>query len=589
MKENKPEIVNPQFVSQQLPTPVAMTFSGDEDIDYAFTRLSAAVAKMIKHTNLKDLQTALIEKSRSPKMLYKSSQIIPVIKEAQTFEMLRFMLADTTYWNFLDIRMMEAMATASMIPAAQEAIENYKKAFFSMTLKEAAPYFPVVPVKSGHTTMYEDLDKDIDPSQMTIGELHKHRFYLETEVIQTGPDTCTICSIKIGSVTIVWQIHLDNVYQAYISIKGKNSQLKSQAIRHLSIDQAIFLEARLPMLLRGEVVAKNGPIQQCSESGENQPYPLPTGYEWVVLGYDGIDEISEIYDKHSFIAKTKKDLQWIALHPNVQKTLLLGIKDSIQKILIHFIYCVPVTINIGGKVIPMVYLHQQSEQSGSYTPGLQHRLLIAGWKEAMRNLEKVGIYQAYITFAQETVFKPVVTVPHLIYSYEHSVLPYQSPKTIGLRIITSKDIPKALALTNQYSLQFEVSQIFQSEEEFSHHFLCPSIPDLVTTYVVEDPVTGDITDMFSFTAVVSTSPKLSLAQVTAVIVTKLPAKQLVTDMLIILKQQQFNKVGMFSDIVKRLQLDDLFLDTTFISYHLLYNYKYGEVDVENFCTFGNFF
>ena len=253
-KETKPELVNAQSIAQLLPTPVTTKFSQHENIENAFIKLSAAVTDIIQHSNFNRLQRACIEKARSPKMLNKSDQVIPVIKEAQSFQALCSMLADTTYWNFLDIRMMEAMATASMIPAAQETIENFKKTFFSMTLKEAAPYFPVVPVKSGHTTMHEDLDKD--PSQMTIGELHKHRFYLETEVIQTGPDTCTICSIKIGSVTIVWQIHLDNVYQAYISIKGKNSQLKSQAIRHLSIDQAILLEARLPILLRGEIVEK---------------------------------------------------------------------------------------------------------------------------------------------------------------------------------------------------------------------------------------------------------------------------------------------------------------------------------------------
>ena len=247
----------------------------------------------------------------------------------------------------------------------------------------------------------------------------------------------------------------------------------------------------------------------------------------------------------------------------------------------------PVTINIGGKVIPMVYLVQQSEQSVLYTSGLEQRLWVAGWKEAMRNLEKVGIYQAYVPFGQETVFKPVVTFNQFVYLYEYSVLPYQSPKTIGLRRITSKDIPKALALTNQYSLQFEISQIFQGEEEFSHWFLCPSIPDYVTTYVVEDPVTGDITDMFSFKAVSPPSQELLFAQVTAVIVTKSPAKQLITDMLIIAKQQQFDVVGILSDVVKRLQLDDLFLETKVIYYRLLYNYKYGEVDVENFCTFGH--
>ena len=120
--------------------------------------------------------------------------------------------------------------------------------------------------------------------------------------------------------------------------------MKSQAIRQLSIHQAILLEARLPILLRGEIVEKNGPIQQCSESGEYQPYPLPKRYEWVVLGYDDIDEISKMCDV------PKKHLQWVILHPQVQKTLLLGIKDTIRKVLIHFIHCVPVTLNIGGKI-----------------------------------------------------------------------------------------------------------------------------------------------------------------------------------------------------------------------------------------------
>ena len=120
-----------------------MQFSRNENIDDAFIKLSVAVTDIIQHSNFNRLQRACIEKARSPKMLNKSDQVIPVIKEAQSFQTLCLMLADTTYWNFLDTRMMEAMVTASMIPAAQETIENFKHTFFSMTLKEAAPYFPV--------------------------------------------------------------------------------------------------------------------------------------------------------------------------------------------------------------------------------------------------------------------------------------------------------------------------------------------------------------------------------------------------------------------------------------------------------------
>ena len=189
------------------------------------------------------------------------------------------MLADTTYWNILDTRMMEAMATASMIPAAQVAIENFKKTFYNMTLKEAAPYFPVIPVKPGYTTMNEDLDRD--PSQMTIWELHKHRFHLETKVIQTGPDTCTICQIKIGSVTITWQIHANHAYQAYSRLKGLDSQLSSLAIHFMSVP-AMELWEGLPFLWPGQEMGEVGPIE-LSNCIRQEPYPLPPGFEWYTL------------------------------------------------------------------------------------------------------------------------------------------------------------------------------------------------------------------------------------------------------------------------------------------------------------------
>ena len=104
---------------QPLPIPGSTQFSQDENIDDAFTKLSAVVTNLIRNANFNCLQRACIEKARSPKMLYKSNEVVPIIKGSKSFEELCFMLADTTYWNFLDIKMLEAMATASMIPAAK--------------------------------------------------------------------------------------------------------------------------------------------------------------------------------------------------------------------------------------------------------------------------------------------------------------------------------------------------------------------------------------------------------------------------------------------------------------------------------------
>ena len=86
-----------------------MTFSSDEDVDLAFSRLSAFVTKAIEDVNFNVLQRAAIERAKSSKMLPKSEEIVPIIKAADSFQNLCTLLADTPYWNFLDIRMLEAM------------------------------------------------------------------------------------------------------------------------------------------------------------------------------------------------------------------------------------------------------------------------------------------------------------------------------------------------------------------------------------------------------------------------------------------------------------------------------------------------
>ena len=144
-----------------------MNFSKEENINVAFSKLSASITTAIRTVDFSQLQRAAIERAKSPEMIQKSSGIVHIIKAAKSFQDLCTLLADTPYWSCLDVRMMEAMAAASLIPAAQQSVENFKTTFFGMTLTEAAPYFPIIRLKSAHTAMTEELDKD--PSKMTSG------------------------------------------------------------------------------------------------------------------------------------------------------------------------------------------------------------------------------------------------------------------------------------------------------------------------------------------------------------------------------------------------------------------------------------
>ena len=564
--------------------PVAIKFSEDENIENAFIKLSAAVTDTIQHTNFDRLQRACIERARAPTMFHKSNEIIQNINETNSFQRLCSMLANTTYWNFLDIRMMETMAIASMIPAAQETVENFKKAFFSMTLKEAAPYFPVITVKPNHTELHEELDRD--PSKMTIGELHKHRFYLETEILKTGPDTCTICRIVIGSVMIIWQIHVEHAYQAYSRLKKLHPQLSLQAIRFMSIPGMEKWEG-LPFLWHGQDIGEIGPIKSSSYV-RNKPYPLPQGFEWCVLNRSNFNEVIQLYDDINPSTPISRNLlEWFISSPHYRKGSLLGIRLSLNKKLVWFIACTPYHIRVGGKVLSLVNLQQTV---GPDATKQQNQLYNAGIKETMRILGSKGIFHAAIFTKYHLIPKPVITYD--VYSCPLlQSLPYATPRTVGLRRMKATDVPKALALTNQYTSQFEIGQVFQSEEEFSHWFLSP-LQDEVTTYVVEELNSGNITDMFSFRTGMfglGSTFRTKVAEAIAIVVTKSSAKQLITDLLICAQQQKAKMVTLPRFGLEEHLFKDFLKPSEWAGqgHCLFYNYNHPEVGDDNHCIFGH--
>ena len=571
-------------IPQLLPIPQQLTFTPAEPIDNAFIKLSAYVTALIQNTNFPSLQRACIEKASSPRMLRKSNEIVPIIKGAESFQALCIMIAETTFWNFLDIRMMEAMAIASMIPAAQIAIENFKKTFFNMTLKEAAPQFPVIAIKPGYTAMHEDLDRD--PSQMTIGELHKHRFYLEKEIVQAGPDTCTICRIMIGLVKIVWQIHVDHVYQTYSRLKTLHAQLSLQAIHLISIPATEDWE-ELPLLWRGQDIDKIGPIVSSNYAG-CEIYPLPQGFEWCALNSNNFEEIIQLSKYvNPFNPMAKNFLKWFISSPLYKKNCLSGIRLSSNKRLVMILLCTPYKVRVGKKLLSVVNLQQVVH----FCPDIEsqlHRLCNGLVKETLRKLASKNVFQALMCMNRYVIPKPVITYEIYFWNFHLQPLSYRAPRTVGLRRMKVSDIHEAFTFTNNYTAQFEIGKVFQSKEEFSHWFL----NSLVATWVVEEPNTGSVTGMFSFKTIDIDTEKV--AEVIGMVITSSIAEQLITDLLVCTKQQNATvvvlprfglKKQLFKNFLKQPGIPGL--DIKHQGCFLFYDYKYPEVDDDNHCLFGS--
>ena len=584
------------------PSQAALTFSPDEDIDCAFTRLSAGIKMIIRNANFTVMQEACIEKAQSPRNFVFDSFISSIVN-VKTFNDLCLTLSKSTHWNFLDTRMMEAMVTASMVPAAQQSLENFKRAYFGKRLDEVVPHFvPVIPLKQYHTILNDVLDKD--PRQLTIAELHQHHFYLETEVLKTGEGTLSYYKIMLGSVTIEWQIHVDFAYQVHLLLQKNKATLSSIGISHLSLLASIKWKG-LPVIWIGQELEQIGPVQPVADKVQKQPYSLPEGYEWVHLhSKTQLADIHEMSEGIDPLASTILHSLWYT-HPKIKA---LGIKSSTTQELECLIWGRPICINVKGKPLTIVERKYSSflQASSSFLCSMHNIAL----KELMRRFQLDRIFHALFepTFlhpprasSHGEVLKSVVTQKQWYLNLSPlDPFPYSTPQTAGLRKITLKDISSALATTNKYTSRFEFGSFFQSEEEFSDWFLPPSIPTkgnvAVVTYVVEDPITNNITDMFSFRYInlEDEEPPAIFGRVIAIVNTKTPAKQLIADLVLCVKQEQILFISTYQYGLKREAFEETFLMSSYIPSGRLpcydsplyfYNYNYPEVNEDNFVVF----
>ena len=163
-------------------------------------------------------------------------------------------------------------------------------------------------------------------------------------------------------------------------------------------------------------------------------------------------------------------------------------------------------------------------------------------------------------------------------TYQQSSQLLSSPRTPGWRRMTSEDVPSALALINKWSSQFEIRQVFNSEEELLYQLLCLAVPNLMFTYLVENE-TNDITDLVAFRLV----DKASMGFViTALVFTQSSVQQLITDAVVCASEIGAKVLQIAQRIIK----SEVLLSVSFqldndCSCFSIYNYKYPEVHESN--------
>jgi len=263
----------------------------------------------------------------------------------------------------------------------------------------------------------------------------------------------------------------------------------------------------LPVLPCGAVVKAVGPMQLEPDT-KQEPYPLPTGFVWESLDIDDqlvFEEVVTFACPNSTYELSQYRLDWLLHRPGWCRDWMVGIRVVSNKRLVGMICGIPSKMVIGNETLRVVlfrYIRVHKKYGGKR---MEYMLV----REIMRRANQEGFYQGII-FQPHTILHCVFNTKswqfsltqrvhihqgYIINEVDHFKVPRHT-KTPGLRKIRRDDLPKAFKFVNEYLSRFFIHPVFDDEETFAYVFM--TRPKTITTYVVVDKESGEITDMFSF-------------------------------------------------------------------------------------------
>ncbi|KAG0170108.1 glycylpeptide N-tetradecanoyltransferase [Apophysomyces sp. BC1015] len=262
------------------------------------------------------------------------------------------------------------------------------------------------------------------------------------------------------------------------------------------------------------------PVDQVSK----EPPKLPKEFEWCELDLNDEKEVKELYELLTLNYVEDGDaqfrfdysahfLKWALQPPKWRKSWHVGVRVAANKKLVAFISGIPADMRTYNVTQPLTDINFLCVHKKLRSKRLAPVLI----REITRRSHLENIFQAVYT-AGVVLPKPVATCryfhrslnPKKLVECNFSRVPpkwtlarmikhYKVPDetaTAGLRIMRDEDAAEVRVLLNNYLSRFDLSLVFETDEDVKH-WIVPH-EDVVWSYVVENPETHKITDMFSF-------------------------------------------------------------------------------------------
>jgi len=223
----------PQEIREE-PIAALSDFTEFEDVGDAFVSLTSTVIEYFREDKLKGMIRACITQTKNPSGINLPPDVVNKIKSSKNIDDLLDTLADSPYWSWIDLQLLQSVVTASGSPSARMLMNHYRKYLHSKKLIEILPNVPSREIrKEYYNRVVAKLKKD--SKDVTVGDLLEFRSQLEVVIMDINNGTCILDHLEEGCIKIHWYIPINCVDHAYQTASCKRHKFQDFRLQYLQI------------------------------------------------------------------------------------------------------------------------------------------------------------------------------------------------------------------------------------------------------------------------------------------------------------------------------------------------------------------
>ena len=181
----------------------------------AYLTLISQLNEILKCCDVSTLRAALIHQARTPDGVKLSKAFLNELKAVESSGDLLSLIGSFSSCNWLDTRLIKALARGSGNKSAINLLDSYKICVYSKKLFDALPSFSKEHEKNKYVTAISTKIKLDNPDEVTIGDIVQHKRKLGCVILDLGNQNFDIKHVKKGCLQVCYVVASQHSFKAY--------------------------------------------------------------------------------------------------------------------------------------------------------------------------------------------------------------------------------------------------------------------------------------------------------------------------------------------------------------------------------------